>query len=42
MSIFWIPFKEENGFNLDDIQDGLQELALPYKKNVELKKTLSD
>jgi 5-methylthioribose kinase len=26
------PFKEENGFNLDDIQDGLQELALPYKR----------
>jgi hypothetical protein len=29
---FEYPFKEENGFNLDDIQDGLQELALPYKK----------
>jgi 5-methylthioribose kinase len=40
--IFEYPFKEENGFNLDDIQDGLQELALPYKKDVELKKTLSD
>jgi 5-methylthioribose kinase len=38
---FEYPFKEENGFNLDDIQDGLQELALPYKKDVELK-TLSD
>jgi 5-methylthioribose kinase len=30
--IFEYPFKEENGFNLDDIQDGLQELALPYKR----------
>jgi 5-methylthioribose kinase len=40
MSIFWIPFKEENGFNLDDIQDGLQELALPYKKRCRIK-TLS-
>jgi hypothetical protein len=28
---FEYPFKEENGFNLDDIQDGLQ-LALPYKR----------
>jgi 5-methylthioribose kinase len=37
---FWISFKEENGFNLDDIQDGLQELALPYKKDVELKKNI--
>jgi hypothetical protein len=42
MSIFWISFKEENGFNLDDIQDGLQELACLTKKDVELKKTLSD
>jgi 5-methylthioribose kinase len=23
---------KKNGFNLDDIQDGLQELALPYKR----------
>jgi 5-methylthioribose kinase len=38
--IFEYPFKEENGFNLDDIQDGLQELALPYKKDVELKKNI--
>jgi 5-methylthioribose kinase len=38
--IFEYPFKEENGFNLDEIQDGLQELALPYKKNVELKKNI--
>jgi 5-methylthioribose kinase len=35
--IFEYPFKEENGFNLDDIQDGLQELALPYKKRCRIK-----
>jgi hypothetical protein len=33
MSIFLNILLEENGFNLDDIQDGLQELALPYKKS---------
>jgi 5-methylthioribose kinase len=38
--IFEYPFKEENGFNLNHIQDGLQELALPYKKDVELKKNI--
>jgi 5-methylthioribose kinase len=27
-----ILLKKKNGFNLDEIQDGLQELALPYKK----------
>jgi 5-methylthioribose kinase len=38
--IFEYPFKEENGFNLDEIQDGLQKLALPYRKDVELKKNI--
>ena len=35
--IFQYPFLEENGFDLDSIQVGLQELALPYKKNTVLK-----
>lgn len=38
--IFEYPFKEENGFNLDDVQDGLQDLAIPYKKDAELKKKI--
>lgn len=38
--IFEYPFKEENGFNLDDVQDGLQELALPYKKDEALKRKI--
>lgn len=35
--IFKYPFIEANGFNLDTIQDGLQNLALPYKRNVHLR-----
>ncbi len=35
--IFSYPFMEENGFNLDHIQPGLQELALSYKKDENLK-----
>jgi len=35
--IFKYPFLEENGFDLDSIQMGLQELALPYKKDAALK-----
>lgn len=38
--IFVLPFLKDNGFSLDDIQPGLQELSLPYKKDVELKKTI--
>jgi 5-methylthioribose kinase len=36
--IFEFPFREENGFNLDTVQEGLQALALPYKKDSELKR----
>ena len=36
--IFNYPFLEENGFDLNTIQDGLQELALPFKKDATLKK----
>lgn len=38
--IFLYPFMEENGFDLNTIQDGLQELALPYKKDAELKEKI--
>ncbi len=43
--IFLYPFMEENGFDLDNIQPGLQSEAMLYKKNEELKsvvKTLGD
>jgi len=36
--IFNYPFLEENGFDLNTIQAGLQELALPFKKDAILKK----
>jgi len=36
--IFQYPFMEENGFDLNSVQNGLHELALPYKNNKELKK----
>jgi 5-methylthioribose kinase len=35
--IFEFPFLEENGFNLDQIQPGLQEASLPYKRDAVLK-----
>ena len=38
--IFEYPFREENGFNLDTVQEGLQALALPYKKDSELKQKI--
>lgn len=39
--IFHYPFLSANGFDLNSVQDGLQELALPYKKNAELKKQIA-
>jgi 5-methylthioribose kinase len=39
--IFYYPFLEENGFDLNRIQDSLQELALPYKKDNQLKQQIS-
>ncbi|WP_233265906.1 phosphotransferase [Formosa sp. L2A11] len=38
--IFHYPFLEDNGFNLDTIQDGLQTLALIYKKDAILKQKI--
>lgn len=40
--IFNFPFQEDNGFDLDTIQLGLQALSLPYKRNVELKKVIQN
>ena len=36
--IFNYPFLEENGFDLNTIQPGLHELAMPYKRDEALKK----
>jgi len=38
--IFNFPFEEENGFDLDTIQPGLQALSLTYKRDKELKKVI--
>lgn len=38
--IFEYPFREENGFDLDAVQEGLQEIAMPYKKDTELKQKI--
>jgi 5-methylthioribose kinase len=38
--IFRFPFLEENGFDLDQIQAGLQEISLKYKKDQALKSKL--
>ncbi|MFT4567785.1 MAG: 5-methylthioribose kinase [Saprospiraceae bacterium] len=40
--IFVLPFMEDNGFQLDDIQEGLQALSLPYKQDEALKSSISD
>jgi len=35
--MFVLPFLEDNGFQLDDVQQGLQRIAAPYKTNPRLK-----
>ncbi|WP_289645051.1 phosphotransferase [Maribacter aestuarii] len=40
--IFVLPFLVDNGFSLDDVQEGLQALSLPYKKDTALKKIISE
>ena len=35
--IFELPFMEDNGFSLDEVQQGLQALTEPYKQDKELK-----
>ncbi|MCC7466024.1 MAG: phosphotransferase [Saprospiraceae bacterium] len=39
--IFHYPFMVENGFNLDAVQPGLQEVAMRYKQDTTLKKEIS-
>jgi len=39
--IFIYPFLEENGFNLDSIQPGLQQISLTYKKDESLKSEIN-
>jgi 5-methylthioribose kinase len=38
--IFNFPFLEENGFDLDTIQPGLQEASIPYKTDSNLKQNI--
>lgn len=38
--LFEYPFKVENGFDLDLVQVGLQMVAMPYKKDAELKEKM--
>lgn len=38
--IFVLPFMEDKGFQLDDIQPGLQELSLPYKQDKKIRKVV--
>ncbi len=40
--IFVLPFLDDNGFQLDDVQPGLEKLALPLKKNKELKSKVDE
>ena len=35
--LFDFPFQEENGFDLDTVQQGLQAASMPYKTDVQLK-----
>lgn len=39
--IFEYPFIEDNGFDLNAVQDGLQELASPYKNDSTLKQQIA-
>lgn len=39
--IFVFPYAVENGFDLDEIQPGLQSLAVPYKQDESLKNMIS-
>ncbi|WP_019990703.1 phosphotransferase [Rudanella lutea] len=39
--IFRYPFMLDNGFDLNQVQAGLQEAAMPYKQNEALKETIA-
>jgi len=40
--LFVLPFLEDNGFQLDAIQEGLQDLSIPYKKDTNLKSVINE
>ncbi len=40
--LFRFPFLVENGFDLDSVQNGLQELSLKYKNNSSLKRKIEE
>jgi len=40
--IFNFPYLEENGFNLDEVQEGLQAAAIPYKTDASLKEVIRE
>jgi len=40
--IFVYPYLEENGFNLDQVQQGLQAIAMPYKQDSVLKEHIRE
>ena len=40
--VFVLPLMEENGFQLDSVQEGLQALSLTYKQDEELKAKVSE
>ncbi len=40
--IFVFPFALDNGFDLDDIQQGLQKVSLEYKQNEKLKTSIRE
>lgn len=42
LHIFSLPFLEDNGFQLDDIQEGLQELSMSYKQDAVLKSVVEE
>ncbi|MDX2246631.1 MAG: phosphotransferase [Bacteroidia bacterium] len=39
--IFRFPFKEENGFDLDTVQPGLQKISMIFKQNESLKQRIT-
>lgn len=40
--IFELPFMEENGFSLDEVQQGLQALSEPYKQDKHVKAKMQE
>ena len=40
--IFYFPYLEDNGFNLDQVLPGLQELSMPYRRDNDLKKRIQE